>query len=104
MYHTSTPNVIRMLELKAGIVKAPKYLIPSPVKICAPALNHTGSCNKTFESQHDDRHKSFAVWSTVIHSLLELEPLQDHQQSLCKAHSGTLWVGQAWPHQYWTEV
>ncbi len=41
---TSTPRVKMMLELKAGMVKAPKYLMPSPVKIWAPALNHTGSC------------------------------------------------------------
>ena len=40
---TSTPRVKMMLELKAGMVKAPKYLMPSPVKIWAPALNQTGS-------------------------------------------------------------
>lgn len=43
---TSTPRVRMMLSLKAGMVKAPKYWMPSPVKIWAPALNHTGSCER----------------------------------------------------------
>ena len=51
--YTSVPKVTRMLELKAGMVKAPRYLMPSPVKICAPALNHTGSCmHSPFRSQN----------------------------------------------------
>ena len=47
---TSTPRVKMMLELKAGMVKEPRYLMPSPVKIWAPALNHTGSCKNTAAS------------------------------------------------------
>jgi len=59
---TSTPSVKMMLELKAGMVKAPKYLMPSPVKIWAPALNQTGSCKDTTHSL------TIATWSAEHHA------------------------------------
>ena len=59
-----------MLELKAGIVKAPRYLMPSPVKICAPALNHTGSCKHSpFRSQNQTVLSLVVAITVHVHKL-----------------------------------